>query len=497
MPTADITVNAVTGNPPAGADDVPIDTLVQLNNNVVGDETSHLWAIEDQTAGPVDALSSTSIQNPTFDPQKEGTYRITLIVDLGLSTETRDSVAVGVRQLKTRNRVPAGGEALEASTTRGWAPAVNSMMRAHDDAQADAGLVVAKVSGATVDAGEVVYFFREFYLKYGLPGQETIPEVVLYAGSDMISTRYALAVCVSNIDLTSEVIAGELGIFRVFGPIYPGVLASGNNLGDLVFLTDSGTLDTTPGTYRRAVGYLFDEEQRAAGTYYPVFFNGLPPTELRGPDDPVLELHEEFYRILTDEWTVSLTDTGTALIIEGDGDGLDVNTRDLAGILRLRVAGATDNATLLDDVAWFNGGNNPIFQALVRTPDDVDNGRLRIGMSDNPTSHANYAYFQSDSTSGWDVFCGRSGESTDTDVGVGTCVADTWYVLTIEMDYNNEVRFYVNGVLVSTLDAATSVPDHTDAMGRFVELDAEDGSTHSAYVDWINLRAKKAGVGTQ
>ena len=47
MPQAAIEINAVE----ASDENLPIDTLVQLSNNDVGDETTYLWEIVSQPPG--------------------------------------------------------------------------------------------------------------------------------------------------------------------------------------------------------------------------------------------------------------------------------------------------------------------------------------------------------------------------------------------------------------------------------------------------------------
>ena len=56
MTQALITVNAVAGS----NTDLPINTLVQLNNTGNGGEITYAWSILDQPPGTADALSSTN-----------------------------------------------------------------------------------------------------------------------------------------------------------------------------------------------------------------------------------------------------------------------------------------------------------------------------------------------------------------------------------------------------------------------------------------------------
>src|SRR3989304_312459 len=124
MPQSLIKVNAVVGS----ATNLPINGPAQLDNQNGGGETTYTWSILDQPEGTIDSLSSTSIQNPTFTPKKEGSYLVRLIVNQGQPDEQRNAVVCSVRQLKTLRRIPAAGETIEADTARGWATDVNRFL---------------------------------------------------------------------------------------------------------------------------------------------------------------------------------------------------------------------------------------------------------------------------------------------------------------------------------------------------------------------------------
>ena len=57
MPQALIKINAVIGSD----DDLPLDTLVQLDNENIGGEVTYLWEILDQPAGTPDVSSPCTI----------------------------------------------------------------------------------------------------------------------------------------------------------------------------------------------------------------------------------------------------------------------------------------------------------------------------------------------------------------------------------------------------------------------------------------------------
>src|SRR5260370_34686163 len=173
MAQAQITVNGVTGS----NNDLPINTLVQLNNNNAGGETTFNWNIIDQPLGAVDSLSNAAIVNPTITPKKEGTYLIELVVNQGLGTEARNRVILGIRQLKSRERVPGAGEALEDGT-RGWAGAAGSLLQHPDTVVGDNGTLDG-IANVGLTRGQVVKLNTRGTLKSGLPGQEFLVQVDL------------------------------------------------------------------------------------------------------------------------------------------------------------------------------------------------------------------------------------------------------------------------------------------------------------------------------
>ena len=117
MPAAQISINGVPGSNA----DLPINTLVQLNNVGIGGEVTYAWSILDQPIGAADALSNPAIVNPTITLKKEGSYLIRLVVNAGLASEKIDTRVAAVKHLKTRLRVPAAGEKLEVDVVDGWA----------------------------------------------------------------------------------------------------------------------------------------------------------------------------------------------------------------------------------------------------------------------------------------------------------------------------------------------------------------------------------------
>ena len=250
MPAAEIQINGTPGSDVA----LTIATLVTLSNNNVGGEVSYLWAIADQPPGAADALSATTVAAPTFTPNKEGSYRLTLVVNQGLTTEVSDSVIAAVPQLKTLERVPAAGETTEADATDGWAVAADGFLRRLDALLADSGLRVG-VADATLAAGDVVRVVAATVIKVGLPGEETLPRFGAADATDAQIGDYTLGVVVSKVGGGSAA-ADELVIVRTAGLF--GGLVGAPSVGDRVFVSDAGALALTAGTYTRGVGVVAD-----------------------------------------------------------------------------------------------------------------------------------------------------------------------------------------------------------------------------------------------
>jgi len=257
MPAASIKVNGVGGHPPAGADDLPIGEVVQLDNDAVGDESTYLWVIRDQPPGPTDTLSDPTIKNPTFTPSKEGSYLIELVVDYGLLTQAIDSAVCAVRQVKTRYRVPAAGEEVETQPQKGWALSVNELLRRVDSLAADTGTQLVVVGGeVTVSAGTVCKYTDVATLKSGLPGQEKIPVVEVAPATDPAVVAQPLCVLIANLTGSSTASPGDLATVRTVG-LMADVMSGGSPaVGGAVYVDDSAALSLTSGSLKRIVGYI-------------------------------------------------------------------------------------------------------------------------------------------------------------------------------------------------------------------------------------------------
>lgn len=251
MPQALITINGSPGSD----EDLPINTLVQLNNQNSGGEVSYAWSILDQPDGAVDALSSTTIQNPTLTPRKEGSYLIQLIVNFGLASEQRDQVICGVLYVKSQRRAPAAGETDEVGTD-GWKTELSAWLTMIDNLRANPGFLIAQLSGA-LSAGAIVTPSSTATLKSGLPGQEVVPVVTSQNATTAAVLTRPLAVLISNVTGAAPV-SGQLAICLRSGYV-SNISIPGAAAGDTLYVSDTGTLATSAGTNSRIVGRVLAE----------------------------------------------------------------------------------------------------------------------------------------------------------------------------------------------------------------------------------------------
>lgn len=265
MPQAQITVNGVTGS----NDNLPINTLVQLNNNNTGGETVYSWSILDQPPGSADALSSTSIQNPTFTPKKEGTYFIQLIVNPG-GGQLVNTVICAIRQLKTQERVPATGETIEDGH---WSPATNGWYRdLIERCATDPGIVVGVAGAAGLNRGTIVSAAGTAIIKSGLPGQETVISFLSAPATGFAALQGVVGIVESDVFGNNSPANGALIKVRVFGR-FSG--ASGSPaVGAPVYVSNAAALALSIGTYTKKVGVVI----AAGGGLYDLMFNGMDDT---------------------------------------------------------------------------------------------------------------------------------------------------------------------------------------------------------------------------
>lgn len=261
MPAANIKINGVA----ASNDDLPINVLVNLDNQNIGGEATFLWTIVDQPPGPADVLSSTVIQAPTFTPKKEGTYLLNLLVN-GVLT---DQKIVGVRQLKSRNRVLAARETVEDDAVRGWATDAGSMLVEHDDALRRGYVIVGRAGAAGLLAGDVMKVTGVTAIKVGLPGQENVLDFQIALATVAANVNGSLFVLESGVNGSLSPALGDLIYARVIGA-YDALLVGAPVVGDPVYVSDLGKLVLAPGTIERKVGRV----SQVTGPNYRIFFEG-------------------------------------------------------------------------------------------------------------------------------------------------------------------------------------------------------------------------------
>jgi hypothetical protein len=119
-----------TNQSPGSRDDLVLGVPVILSNQNNTGVASWLWQFIDKPQGSLAALSSSIIPSPLFIPDVEGTYLIKLIVNNGAAT---DQQGAAVKTLNLKYRIPAATEEGEFDHTRGWAPAVNNVLKLIDD----------------------------------------------------------------------------------------------------------------------------------------------------------------------------------------------------------------------------------------------------------------------------------------------------------------------------------------------------------------------------
>lgn len=354
---AQITINAVAGS----NDDLPLNTLVTLSNNGLGGETTYLWSILSQPEGPTDALSATNILSPTFTPTKEGSYLIRLIVNFGLPTEQTDIVIAAVRELETRERIPAAGETTENNPTTGWANTAVDRILQRVTRLEDAGVAIGAAGAAGLVAGSVVWVNDTTTIATGLPDQRTLPVFDLASAATLLTIQNDVAVILSGVDGNPAPALGDL--VRVLSAgLYTGVpyVGPAPTVGDPVYVSDSGTLELTSGTYPRIVGNVAKDN----GTTFDVWFDSSADvTSILGPAGGVLGYPGSTYPnpnglapVVGDVIPLKAGTTDTEFRVDARAAGLGLSGAN--GVLR---AGAGSDAS--PTVAGGAGGGAAIFGA--------------------------------------------------------------------------------------------------------------------------------------
>ena len=252
----EITINAVAG----GYVSVPLTspaTAVQLDivpAPGVGEVIA--WTLF-RPRGSTAVLTATNIKTPLFSPDVEGTYRLYLTID-GVPDAGADAVCQHIRT--GGRRVPAQGETTQASTSEGWAIGPTALATAIGQGVNDVldflarhhgqGDLVLCRAGAVLAVGNGVRCSGQYIEKSGLPGQETIPIVLLSTTAAAATAAASYGVIVEKVTPTAGGIAiGEYCLVQRCGPAIGVLNTAAKAIGDYVYYQDAaGTLGFTPGT---------------------------------------------------------------------------------------------------------------------------------------------------------------------------------------------------------------------------------------------------------
>lgn len=249
MARAQIQINGVTATFAA----VPIGVAVGFSNDDNGGELTYAWSVVDQPDGTADTLSSSVIENPTFTPTKEGSYEIRLVVNALLGTQSIQTAVVSVLDARTQDRLPAATETAEASSTRGWAQAVNRILIKAQRAYGDGSLIIAQTPGSPVTVGSIVAFRGVAAINAGTQAADAVPVITLALANNLGLVTDRLGVVVDGV-VPGQIGTGRLVIVRTFGIAPLAVTAVSATVGQPVFVSDPAFPSLTPGTNQRQIG---------------------------------------------------------------------------------------------------------------------------------------------------------------------------------------------------------------------------------------------------
>lgn len=304
MVQALIRFNGITGSNPPNGTPLVLGATVTVTNVGTGGELTYLWEFADKPEGSSASFASPTSANTTFATDVEGTYLVRLTVNRTLPSERVDTQVAAVLQKKTAQRIPAAGEALQANTTRGWAEAVNRLLKLVDTMRADPGIFVAGVQ-ETINRGQVGYVYELDTINSGLPEEALIASMKKAHATTLAEINRPLFIAETDVGGNTGITVGELGKFRskgVFGPV-----AGAPTVGDPVYLTDAAGVALTAGTISCQVGivchvsggnyyFLFDGAGVGGsfGTTAPVLMDGAYPALVNGRNIQALSTGAKF-----------------------------------------------------------------------------------------------------------------------------------------------------------------------------------------------------------
>jgi hypothetical protein len=214
----------------------------------------------------------------------------------------------------------------------------------------------------------------------------------------------------------------------------------------------------------------------------------------------------DHFHTIKAEWTITLDEEATIAdygIIAGNE--LSGSSRQGVGALLMSAddngSTLTKTITFQDEVEFFTGGHDPIYEARIKTPSDLNDIHFELGLygADDPA----YALFAKDSDvggAGWIIKTSRDSDDNETSTNVGQAViANTWYTLRIEVESgdktvpgypDSQVRYYVNDVLIHTMTNWRKMPHDPNPLGRYMYITSDNATAYgnrNLYIDWVNL----------
>ncbi len=248
--TAVIAINSTSGS----EDDIVYGSTVNLTNVGDGSPTTYLWTLVSKPANSAAFLNTTTSPTCSFTADAEGTYLIRLVVNGGELDEATDQVIAAVRELQTRNRIPAAGETIEnnaESDDTGWAHEAVDQILQRVTRLTDANFVVAQ-AGEDLLAGDIVYYSGSATLGSGA-NSRAVP--VISKANATVSTF--LKATLGYVD--SNVAGGAITEGALCRVLLDGVIAydiSGGSIsaGAPLYVGNDARISSTTGNFVRKIG---------------------------------------------------------------------------------------------------------------------------------------------------------------------------------------------------------------------------------------------------
>ena len=246
---------------------------VSLDSSVSG--TAYAWNLYEKPAGSLAVISDVNIKAPSITPDLPGTYLLSLAVG------SNDPVygLLAVPHPLTGFRIPGAGEGDAtaggnlSSSTRGWAPALEQMLRSLSSLTTKGQLEVAyNGTGSAITRGKVVCLSGVQTLYSGGLAETLLPTAVLADGSSESLSR-RLGVCLGGIDyslyegVSTSIANGAVGSVMIQG-LLSGVDTSAFSAGDLLYASSTpGNLTNIPSVYARPVATVLVSDASAGVIY--------------------------------------------------------------------------------------------------------------------------------------------------------------------------------------------------------------------------------------